>query len=190
MPVGAPIGRSFGPIPMATPSHQNVSDGLSINSKDDDGEEPERTTTGSKRRRRVPLLTNPILLLLGTVAVPLHPMQTHVPLPLLNPRTLQMPCCPSKHPHYGLPWRSTSRRRSGAPQPSLGPPVQKTGHYGRRLLLSLQFRSFLIHSSKEEILDLSTMQTCLGRKILCLRGGRFSRHETKSKLGPASPYGI
>jgi hypothetical protein len=131
----------------------------------------------------VPLLTNPILLLLGTVAVPLHPMQTHVPLPLLNPRTLQMPCCPSKHPHYGLPWRSTSRRCSGAPQPSWGPPVQQTGHYGRRLPLSLQFRSFLIHSSKEEILDLSTMQTRLGRKILCSRGGRFSRHETKNLSG-------
>ena len=65
-----------------------------------------------------------------------------------------------------------------------------TGHYGRHLLLSLQFRSFLIHSFKEEILDLSTMQTRLRQKILCSRGRRFSRHETKSKLGPVPLYGI
>jgi len=53
-PIGAPIGHSSGPIPMATPSHLNVSGGLSINSKDNEGElreEPERSAAGSQRRR-------------------------------------------------------------------------------------------------------------------------------------------
>lgn len=59
MPVGAPIGRSSGPMSMPGPQANNIPGGLSIGGqpappKEDDGDEEEEqhARTGDKRRRR------------------------------------------------------------------------------------------------------------------------------------------
>jgi hypothetical protein len=168
MPVGAPIGRSSGLIPMATPSHQNVSGGLSINSKTMMAKSLNGLTP-VRNVEEVPLPTNPILLLLGMVAVPLHPMRTHVPLPLLNPRTLQMPCCPSKHPHYGLPWCSTSRRCSGAPQPSWGLP------YSKQVITDDAYRFHF--NSAHFLFTLPRRRSLICRRCKLVSDGRYSARE-------------